>query len=572
MPNLFARQTALSDVNGRLDYISNPMRQEHQLAVYDGAAGLLDGQFWQILAKESQAAFKQSGVKTRMVKTKSGELIEQDLQCVEGRELFFLLGNELLERLTPDEILKTAVDAVSEKVGRPAAGALQFNDDRTSLHVHVIFPERELLKDPVVKVAERNLFFDADGKRRYKKAEILDEEGQLLPGCQIIKKGEIYETRCFGSVDPKFSRKGWLKEVKTDCVLKLRNGALKGNVEITEYDPSTGMLPQQYIGKALYEKNPEQAKEVARYNAMVRKFNDAVQRGVIDQEQALMIQQAVLQADRKNEELAYHLARSQEILEDEMAQQAQMKALQQAQKKPTLSSVIAGAAARSGGSNAGVSDGLYWQKYKEIRDQTWETFIQGQRDEFKAIRDCRNARTVLDLQNSHAEVKNGVTVGWKLNKRSELEESGYFEQRDRIREDLNRHKGQLAAQRKYQEVAKGRQKIVRALLLAGADDATVQSAMREYEAAMKLLQNHVQDPNFDFENRRLKAAQTSLALAQGRAERYIKKLEEKKLQEENPLEQQAEKEYQDFQKGETTPGSEKEKAATPVRQSQFNER
>lgn len=551
MPNLFARQTALSDVNGRLDYISNPLRQEHQLATYDNAADLLDGQYWKILAKECQAAFKQSGVKTRMVKDMSGDLIEQDLQCVEGRELFFLLGNELLERMTPDEILKTAVDAVSEKTGRPAAGALQFNDDRTSLHVHVIFAERELLDDPVVKVAERNLFYDADGKRRYKKAEILDEEGQLLPGCRIIKKGEIYESRCFGSVDPKFSRKGWLKEVKTDCVLKLRNGALKGDVEITEYDPSTGMLPQQYIGKALYEKNPQKAKRITQYNAMVRKYNDAVQRGLIDQKQAMMIQQAVLQteAEYRNEELEYYLTQIQALQEDELAEQAQIQATQAA-KKSSLSSIMASAAARSGRFNAGGSDGLYWQKYKEIRDQTWEAFIQGQRTEFKAIRECWDARRDLDFQNSHYEFEKGVIVGRKLNKRSELEEAGYFTQRDQIKEDMNRHKKILATQRKYQDVAKGRQKIVRALLLAGADEATIKSAMREYEEAMKLLQNYVQNPDFDLENRRLKAAQTSLALAQGRAERHIKKLEEKKLQEENPLEQQAEKEYQEFQKGE----------------------
>ena len=92
----------------------------------------------------------------------------------------------------------------------------------------------------------------------------------------------------------------------------------------------------------------------------------------------------------------------------------------------------------------------------------------------------------------------------------------------------------------------GRQKIVRALLLAGAEQSVIDSAMREYEAAMKLLQNYAEDPLYDMENRRLKAAQTSLALAQGRAKRYIEKLEAEKLKEESALEIQAEQEYQDF--------------------------
>ena len=90
MPNLFARQTSLTDVKGRLDYIGNPLRQEHLLATYDTASHLLGGQYWEKLAEESQTTFEQFGVKTRIIKTKSGKQIEQNLHCCEAKEIFFL--------------------------------------------------------------------------------------------------------------------------------------------------------------------------------------------------------------------------------------------------------------------------------------------------------------------------------------------------------------------------------------------------------------------------------------------------------------------------------------------------
>lgn len=542
MPNLFARQTALTDVCGRLDYISNPVRQENLLSTYDTAADLLDGQYWEILAKESQAAFTQHGEMTRRVKDKkTGEIVEKELSCVEAREMIMLVGNELLNRMTPDEILQTAVDTVSEKLGRPVSGALHLNKTTSSLHIHLIYAERELLKEPVVKVAERNLFFDAQGKRHYKKSEILDENKQLLPGCRIVKKGEVYENRCFGAADPKFSRKGWLKDMKTDCILALRNGDLKGDIEITEYDPSTGMLPQQYIGNRA---RPEVAAKIAEYNALVREYNAAVQDGVISHESAMAVQEELMLSRSKNPDITWYITQIREILEEERAYQEQQK------KKSSLSAQVSGAESKKKtGSLDGNYEGAMWQKYRNVRDETWECFIRGQRAEFKAIQGCWAARKELDFQNSHVVLdRDGNEAGIRLNSPAKLQESGYYEKRDEIKSQLKQHKAQLNTMRKYQEVAKGRQKIVRALLIAGADRSVVDAAMKNYDAAMTQLQNYVNDPEGDFENRRLKVAQWSLAQAQARADAYIKKLEQEKLQEESRLEVIAEKEYQEFQK------------------------
>ena len=55
----FIRQNKLSDVAGRIDYISNPKRQEHLYATYqtEGATP----EFWKNLARENQLDFKTSG-------------------------------------------------------------------------------------------------------------------------------------------------------------------------------------------------------------------------------------------------------------------------------------------------------------------------------------------------------------------------------------------------------------------------------------------------------------------------------------------------------------------------------
>lgn len=293
MPNLYARATPLPNVTGRVDYISSAHRQERLLAAYDGAADLLDGQFWRQLAKESQASFDQFGVKVRDGK---------ELKCCEGREIMIQLSNALLNRMSPEEIVKTVVDEFRDKLGLTVAAGLHlkhYADGPDNLHVHVVFPERQLLKEPAIKIADRALFFDAQGKRRYKKSEILDENKQLLPGCRIVKKGEIYEQRYFGSVDPKYSSKAWLRDVKTNVILQLRNGKLRGDIEITEFDYSTGKLPQQHIGNKI--RNPKIRERIRQYNIQVIEYNRMVDAGYINAADLRAAQIAMSRTGKRNE-------------------------------------------------------------------------------------------------------------------------------------------------------------------------------------------------------------------------------------------------------------------------------
>ena len=497
------------------------------MAVYDTASALLGGKYWEILAKESQEAYEQFGAKTRVRKTKKG-LREDVLNCVEARELIFLLGNDLIKYRTPDEIIKVACDTVSKKINRPVTGALHFNKSLTSLHAHIIYSERELLDEPMMKVAERNLFFDANGKRRYKKSEILDENKNLLPGCKIISKGEVYESHCFGSIKKEMLNQKWLQDIK-DEIMNLRNGDLKTDIEITQYDPKTGKLPQQYIGNRV----PKwKAERIAKCNEMVKSYNQYVEDGWLSQDDAAMILAAYSSSMDKYRVVEWYLNQIRQQLEGE-------KEI----RKLEINRMVMKAKLRTG---------PYWQRYAEIRDATWEVFIKAQRKEFEEIRKYRELQRELYIKNSYVVKDNesGEEVR-KLYSRKKLEANNYFETLEDLRNEQRKHEKTLAVQRKYQEIAKGRQQIVRSLLRAGASEDVIKKAMANYEEAMKLLQNYGTNPNEDFELRRLKVAQWSLAKAKVEAEKHIEKLSEEQTKaEESKLETVAEEEYQAFKKGE----------------------
>lgn len=297
MPNLYARATALPNVVGRIDYISSPNRQENLLAVFDNAKKLADGQFWDRLGHEAQAAYEQHNERFRMVKDKeTGEMKKVPLKCCQARETVIQLSNELLMKMSPEKIAKVIAWEYKKKLGLDVVVAIHFNKAKNNLHAHVIFPERQLLQTPDIRIAERNLFFNEEGKRVYKKNEILDENRQLRPGCHIVKKGEVYHEKHFSAANPKYQSKEWLRHAKTDVILPMLNGKLRGDVEIGQYDPATGELPFQHVGNKL---KGEKKADVEAYNDLVRIYNRKVRSGEIPHAQAMKIQAAVFASKTK---------------------------------------------------------------------------------------------------------------------------------------------------------------------------------------------------------------------------------------------------------------------------------
>ena len=65
------------------------------------------------------------------------------------------------------------------------------------------------------------MFYNEKGKHVRTKKEILDEDGNLRPGCKIIKKGEVYETNFFYPKKEEFKSNAFLENMKqlmTDAI------------------------------------------------------------------------------------------------------------------------------------------------------------------------------------------------------------------------------------------------------------------------------------------------------------------------------------------------------------------
>ena len=145
----FIRMTKLTDVKGRVDYISNPKRQEHLYAVYT----TVKSEFWQYLSEQAQHDFWKSNQKTG--------------KCIEGRELIIALPESLREK-DPELLLQLFTETFRQKYGVQCTAALHHNKAMTNYHIHLVFADREMLEKTDVKRAGRNMKQDVMFGRKRK--------------------------------------------------------------------------------------------------------------------------------------------------------------------------------------------------------------------------------------------------------------------------------------------------------------------------------------------------------------------------------------------------------------------
>lgn len=219
--------TKLNDVCGRIDYISNPKRQEYLYATFS----TVKPEFWDLLSAQSQMDFWKSNQKGK---------------CTEARELVIALP-ESFQEMDADEILKKFVEKFRGEYGMQCTAALHHNKTKNNLHIHLIFSDRELLEKTEEKIATRNMFYDENGRHVRTKKEILDEEGNIRAGCRIIKKGNPYEIRFFGPRKEEFKSRKFLPEVK-DMYTDLINELVPDKNEKQKvFDPKGPYLPTKKI-------------------------------------------------------------------------------------------------------------------------------------------------------------------------------------------------------------------------------------------------------------------------------------------------------------------------------------
>ena len=255
----FIQITKLSNVRGRITYISSHAKQEHLYAVYETT----DRNYWTEIARCSQQECKKSGV---------------DGKCIEARELIIVLPESLYEQGMPDMLLKSFTDKFKEKYGVECVAALHHNKHMTNFHIHLIFSERQLLSEPVIKIATRNMFYDEHGNHVRTKKEILDEVGNIRKRCKVIKKGEVYEKKLFTTKNTRFKQEDFLDEVKLFYTRMINRWVTDEKDRLTVFDRNGPYLATKKIGK-----NNPKAEQIEKDNRLRMDWNREVDRAIISE-------------------------------------------------------------------------------------------------------------------------------------------------------------------------------------------------------------------------------------------------------------------------------------------------
>ncbi len=198
-------------------------------------------------------------------------------KCIEARELIIALPKSFVDLdMEQAELLKRFTEAFHEKYGVHCVSSLHHNKTKTNYHIHLIFSERELLQEPIVKVASRNMFYDESGKHCRTKKEILDEEGKIREGCKIIAKGEVYEKKIFDSKRDIFKTKQFTRQVKEDMTTLINTFVQNDKEKLKVFDKEGIYLATKKIGK-----NNPMEQQIREMNAACEQWNDMADTAIL---------------------------------------------------------------------------------------------------------------------------------------------------------------------------------------------------------------------------------------------------------------------------------------------------
>lgn len=254
--NSFIQMSKLTNVKGRINYISSHVRQENLYAVYETT----DRKFWTELAKCNQEEFVKSGTVGN---------------CIEARELIIALPESFVD-YDPNRLLELFTNHFKQNYGTECIAVLHHNKQKTNYHIHLIFSERKLLEGPIEKIASRNMFYDETGKHVRTKKEILDNSGQIREGCRIIPKGEAYERNIFTTKNIRFKSDVFLEEVKKSYTELINIYVRDTKEELKVFDRNSVYLPTKKIGK-----NNPKAEQMKADNLQREKWNQTVDRVLV---------------------------------------------------------------------------------------------------------------------------------------------------------------------------------------------------------------------------------------------------------------------------------------------------
>jgi len=269
----FARQTKLSNISGRSNYISNPSRQDN--IVLHSTENLQNS--WNDYAK-----YENENKKNR----------EPNNQ---GREIIIHLPHELADDKTK---LKKVVDDYSKKVlgdNRDFEYAVHWNQKESNLHAHIIFSERERNLEREPKTYKRDMWYDKDTNKmtkanaenselRYKKGDFQRDKDTG----EIIYNDDPFTIKDRHFVSKQFNEeiKEIHKEVMNEHGFNFRlfdpekEVAQKHIGNKAEHQPEVFIHENKETGEVTEKKNPYvlQAKANQEYNENVKGMNAFLQK------------------------------------------------------------------------------------------------------------------------------------------------------------------------------------------------------------------------------------------------------------------------------------------------------
>ena len=120
------------------------------------------------------------------------------------------------------------------------------------------------------------MFYNESGKHVRTKKEILDENGNLRPGCKIIKKGEVYETNFFQPKKEEFKSNEFLENIKQVMTDAINEIVKDENEKMQVFQKGGPYLATKKIGK----NNPKEA-EIRADNYLRQEWNRNVDRALL---------------------------------------------------------------------------------------------------------------------------------------------------------------------------------------------------------------------------------------------------------------------------------------------------
>lgn len=206
----------LTNVKGRINYITNEKKQENIVDYYNTT----DNNFWRMLGKECRERHKE---------------VNAGGKCCEAREL--IIGIPQNSNITAEEMCSF----FKERYRVECVCAIHQNNKNgiVNRHCHLIFAEREKLKEPKVteeRKATRTYYYDNKGKKCKK-----DEAVKIVKKGTVLQKGT---TRYFTDKNDFFKSQKFVY----DC----KQFFLKEKLEIDwsfDMEQQNKELAEKHIGK-----------------------------------------------------------------------------------------------------------------------------------------------------------------------------------------------------------------------------------------------------------------------------------------------------------------------------------